>query len=285
MNFKNHSYLSILAAGLFCAASATAQTESNFQSSARPFGLDIVDTVQLAGSDTASATFQADSLPSINQLINSRLGESVEVANAAAYALDPAKLMLATAGTARVYFVGEGAGYHNTLGFNTLASGDLATGRGLTSTSQLIFPDVTSSNSMLNPSNTPVRSISQPLLPGDFVDLGHFAAGSTLDFFLIADGANGGQNVYAHPKDRNPDQKDHLVAFAIPNSPFLLLGFEDLFNGGDRDYNDAMFVVDIGYENIQKLISAPEPTTCLILAGFLGIVIARRRRDETPTLA
>jgi hypothetical protein len=41
----------------------------------------------------------------------------------------------------------------------------------------------------------------------------------------------------------------------MPDSPFILVGFEDLIGGGDRDYNDALFVVDVGIENATNLIN------------------------------
>lgn len=270
------SSIVLLASGV----NASAQTESSVQSTARPFGLDITAPVQLAGSDEASASFQEDALPVITDLINTQLGENVQFNNQTAYSLDPTKLRLATESTARVYFVGEGAGYHNTLGFNALAPGVGTPETVVTADSELIFPDSSSSVSTYDPASTARRYSRAPLLPGDFVDMGTFAAGTTLDFFLIANGANGGTNAYSAPASRNPDQLDHVVSFVLPDSPYLIIGFEDLFGGGDKDYNDLVFAVDIGAANLQKLISTPEPSTWTIMLGFLGWVYwttSRRR--------
>ncbi|MBM3965508.1 MAG: DUF4114 domain-containing protein, partial [Planctomycetes bacterium] len=55
--------------------------------------------------------------------------------------------------------------------------------------------------------------------------------------------------------DKNCDKFQHVVAFVMPDSPFILVGFEDLIGGGDRDYNDALFVVDVGIENATNLIN------------------------------
>jgi hypothetical protein len=41
----------------------------------------------------------------------------------------------------------------------------------------------------------------------------------------------------------------------MPDSPYVLVGFEDIVGGGDLDYNDALFVVDIGIENASNLIN------------------------------
>lgn len=266
---------------LFVAA-ASAQIESRPQSQARPFGLDITAPVQLAASDEASKVFQTDALPKITDLVNTQLGESVRFNNQTAYSLDPTKLLLATESTARVYFVGEGAGYSNTLGFNALPAGTPTPEKVVTADSALIFPDASSTVSTYNPAQKAVRRGNAPLLPGDFVDLGTFKAGTTLDFFVIADGANGGTNAYAAPATRNPDQLDHVVSFVLPDSPYLIIGFEDLFGGGDRDFNDVVFAVDIGAANLQKLISTPEPATWMTLAGCLAWVVmtTRRRRSS-----
>ncbi|MGK7929595.1 MAG: DUF4347 domain-containing protein, partial [Spirulina sp.] len=47
-------------------------------------------------------------------------------------------------------------------------------------------------------------------------------------------------NAYFLYSAANPDSFDHLVL--LGNNTF---GFEDLFNGGDRDYNDIIFTVDL----------------------------------------
>jgi PEP-CTERM motif len=70
-----------------------------------------------------------------------------------------------------------------------------------------------------------------------------------------------------------------------------MLGFEDLWGeknatGGmnqnsDRDFNDAVFVIDIGEDNVRNLIKpVPEPTMTLGLIGVgaVGVVMRRRRQ-------
>ena len=50
------------------------------------------------------------------------------------------------------------------------------------------------------------------------------------------------------------------------------MGFEDLFGGGDKDYNDLLFTIDIGTANVQELIETsalvPEPKEVLLLMIF-----------------
>jgi hypothetical protein len=260
------------------AASVQAQIASPVQSTARPFGLAIDSKVQLAASDAASATFQEEVLPSITKLINTNLSETSNFTKASTFTLDPTKLRMAVASTARVYFVGEGAGYMNTLGFNTLAPGTTAPATSLTSSAELIFPNASSTVSTYDPAAKAVRTASAPLLPGDFVDLGAFNAGTMLDFFLIANGAGGGRDIWTSSATRNRDGINHVVAFALPGSPYLIMAFEDLFGGGDRDYNDVVFAVDIGAINIQRLLSTPEPAAWASVLALGAVAFLWRRR-------
>jgi hypothetical protein len=251
---------------------------SSVQSKANPFGLSIVDQVMVAGSDDRSATFQKELLPSITDLLNKNLSERTRFATAGSFALDPTKLRLSVDSTARVYFLGEGAGYRNTLGFNTLAPGEGTPKESLTKSAQLIFPDASSTVSTFDPAVAAKRTSTAPLLPGDFVDLGKFGAGTTLDFFLVANGAGGGRDIWTAPASRNADGFDHVVAFALPESPYLIIGFEDLRGGGDRDFNDVLFAVDIGAVNVQRLLSTPEPAAWLSLLSLGAVAWLMRRR-------
>ncbi len=258
---------------------ALAQTTSPVQSSARPFGLPLAGQVMAGGSDAASANFQANVLPSINSLLNSKLSETVRV-NDSSLLLDPNKLFLKNASDVRVYFVGEGAGYHNTLGYNT-GGGGITTGD-----PQIIFPDASSRVTSYNPGRGPVaRTANEPLLPGDFVDLGVMAAGSKLDFFLIANGAQNGRTVFSTDRSVNPDGINHVVTFAAITSTHLIIGFEDLLGGGDRDFNDLLFAVDIGSVNIAALTASPEPALLLTLGCFLGASLWLQRRRSRATAA
>lgn len=267
--------LAIFASG---AASLSAQTAggtaSTVQSTARPLGLSTVAPVMQAGSDASSATFQQNVLSPLNALLNTKLGETKKL-NDSTMLLDPSKLKLATQSDVRVYFVGEGAGYNNTLGFNT-GGGGVTTGD-----PKLIFPNASSPISTYDPLKTANRTASAPLLPGDFVNLGTFAGGTKLDFFLIANGASGGQNVFSTDQSVNPDGINHVVSFAYvtKDSPYLIISFEDMYGGGDRDFNDVIIAVDIGARNVAAIMGTPEPALMLTLGGFLGGVALLKRRN------
>ena len=262
-------------------------TYSPVQSPARPLGLKIVDKVGLGGSDELSKSFMASTLPTMQKLIDENLGERAAITNpsqtSGLIALDPNALKLAVSAEVRAYFVGEGAGYHNSLGFNT-DGGGVTTGNPL-----LVFPDASSPNSYLSSGGTK-RTKSEPLMAGDFVNLGKFAAGTSLDFFLISDGANGGKTVFSTDRSINPDKIDHVVAFAQVKNPYVLIGFEDLFGGGDKDFNDLLFAVYLGQDNVNKLIttarlhSVPAPEPGLMWAIVFGcggwLYRARRKRRD-----
>lgn len=244
-----------------------------------PFKLETAAAIQPLSSDAASKEFRYSVLPNIQNLLNEKLGEWTKTDDSS-MRLDPAKLKLATESDMRVYFIGEGAGYANSLGLNTEGVG-AKEGR-----PELIFANASSNVTYLDPKSTEKENAAQrseyaPLLPGDFVELNTLKAGTLLDFFLIADGANGGTNVYSTTGTANPDKINHVVAFALANSPYLILGFEDLFGGGDRDFNDLLFAVEIGAANVASLIATPEPAAWLSLAGLLGMVFwtAGRRRE------
>lgn len=51
----------------------------------------------------------------------------------------------------------------------------------------------------------------------------------------------------------NPDGIAHTVGLADSDAGLITLGFEDLYNGGDRDFDDSVFSVDIGTSNAQVL--------------------------------
>ena len=251
-------------------------TRSPIQAKARPFGLEIVDQVQLGGSDESSTRFQREVLPSLTGLVNQTLSERTGLRDGSMM-LDPARLILATESDVRVYFIGEGAGYHNSLGFDT-------SGRGLGGRdARLIFPDASSNISTYEggASGRPVRTPSEPLLPGDFVNLGRFAAGSSLDFFLVSNGASGSGPVFTSNPKLNPDGINHMASFAYAraDSPLLVISFEDMLGGGDRDFNDLVFAVDIGAANVHAITAAPEPRMALGAAALGLVALAGRRRS------
>lgn len=244
---------------------------AKFQSSARPFGLEIVDHVRVRNSDRRAKDFRKDFLKDFSRLDSQSLSRSITHGNQTSVLVDPSKIRLQHDYDTRVYFVNSSSAYHNTLGFNT-SGGGIGSGN-----PQLIFPDASSRSRN--------RSRNQTLRSGDFVNLGTTKAGTKLDFFLIADGARGGTNVFSTEDSVNPDGIRHVMSHAqiFSDSPYLMLAFEDLYGGGDEDYNDLIVAIDVGQENVKSLvktIGAPEPGAFVSLIMFVGVVFELRRRRK-----
>ncbi|MEN1678877.1 MAG: DUF4114 domain-containing protein [Planctomycetota bacterium] len=205
--------------------------QAPMQAPVRPFGLPVVGPVYQNASDARSQEFADDLLAKALALVEVNLNESTEYVARNVTRLDTDKLYLMhnTIRTVRVYFLNEGAGYRNSLGVSASLAGSTEEGQ-----RELLFPDVSDGTF-----GGPVY-----LGPGDWVDLGHFGAGTQLEFFIIRDGARGGRDVFTNKDHRNPDKLQHMVAWLLGDR-FVLVGFEDLMGGGDLDYNDVVFVVDL----------------------------------------
>lgn len=250
--------------------SITGSQPSSIQSPVRPFGLSIVNPVQRSGSDAIATNFNTNVLPTLRSTISAQLPERVD--NSAIGPVDPTKLTLDADYALRVYFVSEGAANRNTLGFNTVrptTDGDIRT----SPDARVIFPNASDPNGF---SGGGVQNLSNPLNPGDFVNLGTFTKGTRLDFFIISNGATSPQlsNTYSTDPLFNPGDRNQAVSLAPLGSSYLLIGFEDiLVSGGDRDMNDLVFAVEF------VKVVAPEPSLAAgsLLVGCLALV--RRRRN------
>lgn len=205
--------------------------------------------------------------------------ERVAIPNSGQFLLDPTKLKLKFAHNVSVSFINEGAGFRNQLAFTSI---------GTTNTSGLIFNDISCSGA-----GCVGAWGGNALKLGDTVKLGNIKGGSQLDFGLKADGFNGGTNIFGTQTSQNADGLQHVVAYAI-GTRHILLGFEDLYGelgatGGknqnsDRDFNDAVFIVDVGEKNLRVLKGekVPEPSIVLSLLGLGAAgLVARRRQDNT----
>ncbi|MEM7748580.1 MAG: DUF4114 domain-containing protein, partial [Pseudomonadota bacterium] len=58
-----------------------------------------------------------------------------------------------------------------------------------------------------------------------------------------------GTEVFHSIENLNGDNMKHIVAEVDPEAGTLKVGFEDLWNGGDRDFDDSVFSVNIGQNN------------------------------------
>ena len=217
---------------IVCSSAAIAQgVDKDVQSDFTVFGLEQVGPVQEACTDDRSMDFYGDILPGATVLVEENLKEGVEFLAVGITRLDEDALFLLEDSDrpVRVYFVHEGAGYRNTLGYSTSLAGSFEAGE-----RKIIFPDV-SDGTYGGP---------ELLAGGDWIELGDFPAGTAFEFFIVRNAVNGGTDVFTNQDHLNPDSIQHLAAWLLGDR-YVLLGFEDLMNGGDLDYNDVVVVVDL----------------------------------------
>lgn len=116
---------------------------------------------------------------------------------------------------------------------------------------------------------------NQTAIWGSTVNLGSFTAGTELIFRINV--LNTGYIFYTGPASRNADNLAHAVVDDAFSPTETYVGFEDLYGGGDKDYDDLMF----SFTNV-KGTNEPPPVpdsgaTAMLCAGaFLGLVAIRR---------
>ena len=156
--------------------------------------------------------------------------------------LDLTKLDLTYDYDVKVYFINEGAGYRNQLRLNST---------GTTIVNGMVFNDVSCRSGTGCGLGSNIAA-SQALGLGDYVTIGNLSAGTSLDFEVVMNGYNNPNNYVWHiDKALNADNLQHVIAYEFEG--YLVLAWEDLYGGGDRDYNDVIFAVDIGEYNLNKI--------------------------------
>lgn len=108
-----------------------------------------------------------------------------------------------------------------------------------------------------------------------------FGAGEELIFSLYV--KNTGNTFYTGDSSRNPDDLAHASAITslVDGLYVTEVGFEDLYGGGDKDYNDFMFSLTNVVDPLPNQV--PEPSILLLLSGvlFSMIILLRQRRFRT----
>ncbi|MCP4710871.1 MAG: DUF4114 domain-containing protein, partial [Planctomycetes bacterium] len=89
---------------------------------------------------------------------------------------------------------------------------------------------------------------------GAQVNLGGYPTGTLIQFRL--DDLTSGHSYFTGPPENNPDGVIHANLCPTDDSTVMEFGFEDLWGGGDLDYNDCMFTVS-GVE-----IEPDDPSCC-----------------------
>jgi hypothetical protein len=156
-------------------------------------------------------------------------------------------------------FIHEGAGYKNSFGYFTLSSDN-----------QIIEQkEIIGNASQIGSGGL--------LKPGDTTSIGTFEKDTTLGFYVWANGWNknpGTGNKYYTHQDFNQDGIKHVVTSYDATSKKVVIGFEDLWGGGDNDYNDLIFTIfsnppDIIENSSQNL---PNITGQQVLGSAEGMV-------------
>jgi Domain of unknown function (DUF4114) len=111
--------------------------------------------------------------------------------------------------------------------------------------------------------------------PGDTFNLGSFDAGTELTFYILVNDT--GDVFYTGDGSLNLDGLAHATVETVAGITYV--GFEDLFGGGDQDYNDVYF----SFTNT-KIAVAPLPAGGLLLLGGLGALAAAKRRKAAKAV-
>lgn len=109
---------------------------------------------------------------------------------------------------------------------------------------------------------------------GKTFNLGVFDAGTLLNVELYV--KTTGDSFYTGPASNNPDNILHAqVIENWKHTGRTYVGFEDLFDGGDRDYNDFR----VSFSNTQSHAPVPLPAAVWLLgSGLLGLAGFTRRK-------
>jgi hypothetical protein len=179
--------------------------------------------------------------------------------------------LFATGGDVIATFLGHTAGFSNDL--YLFAAGDLITPLPVTG---VVGPGTPDPGLIFNNQTTPV---------GTQINLGSFAAGTELVFGIFV--RNTGDWFFMGPGVRNPDGLPHgavddgsgtFPIYGVSPPGSVRVGFEDLFGGGDLDYDDLGFA----FSNVTTAV--PEPGTMMLLGlGLLGRATMRARRRLAAT--
>ncbi|HBQ97177.1 MAG TPA: PEP-CTERM sorting domain-containing protein [Cyanobacteria bacterium UBA11691] len=205
--------------------------------------------------------------------------ERVRLEGADLNEFDPSNLFLKYDHDVTVHFINEGAQFRNQLSYQST---------GATNSDGLVFDDISSAEAVGNWGG-------DALDLGDWVSLGTIAGGSNLDFALRADGycrdnqetCNylGYDATYYTDSSLNPTSSttgeglQQVVSYVL-DQRYIIMGWEDINgNWADNDFNDVLFVVDIGEANARSLVGVPEPSSVLglLALGAVAGLVNRRR--------
>lgn len=126
---------------------------------------------------------------------------------------------------------------------------------------------VGSSDSILN---------NQTAVSGQQFSLGSFQAGTELAFKIIVNET--GRTFFNGIAANNVDNVLH-AAYSTQLGKPVMVGFEDLYQGGDKDFDDLVFSLSNVVIGAIPVAAVPEPETyAMLLAGLFTIGALKRRK-------
>ncbi len=164
--------------------------------------------------------------------------------------VDPTQLVLSEETDVRVHFIAAKAGPPMGLGINYMGTG---VDEGYP---QMVFPEMRPrmdyQSFVRGAKNTEFqREGAFPLLPGDTVELGKLGPGTALNFFLCnAEGEP--TDVYTGVPGKNPDEKDCMIAIAVPETSMLIIGFGSPHGIVVENYFDYLVAVHVNGRDITR---------------------------------
>ena len=156
----------------------------------------------------------------------------------------PGTIEMLEDGPVYITFIHNGAGWHNRFGYYTYHK-DSVPDTPVDLDKHIIYPYVNK------------NSNGEPRMQGERVRLGAdgkiFPAGTIIGFYIIADGWDPVQNkereprhtVYTTPEFNTGGVRKHVL-FLEESCMNIVLGFEDMLEGSDEDFNDIIFTISNG---------------------------------------
>jgi hypothetical protein len=118
------------------------------------------------------------------------------------------------------------------------------------------------------PLGAPIPLFNWASTTGTAVNLGTFAEGTELVFKLLV--KQTGDAFYSGVGTRNLDGQIHAVIRDVGEQ--VVVGFEDLHGGGDRDYDDVVFAfANAGVASASSPTSGPESDATEVGGGPTGV--------------
>ncbi len=141
-----------------------------------------------------------------------------------------------------------------------------------------LFKEAAFSNDLFLEGNPNAILNNQTAVVGTQYSLGNFEAGQLLSFSMLV---NGVESYFTGAASRNIDNTIH-AAYSESIGNTIQVGFEDLFQGGDSDYDDLVFSLTNVYAATAPVSPVSEPETYAMFMAGLGLMgwSARRRQQK-----